>query len=115
MFSLLLVFEKTIFQISDKMQNELLFFTIVHLRPWRIFDFFSVRSILNAPNEHQKHFFLTSGGATSENTTFGVHERKKNQSYTEKVNFSISFMIKNCKHSVYFNTSAITTETYRLF
>ena len=35
---------------------------------------------------------FTSGKATSENTTFGIHERNKNGTYKEKVKFSVSFM-----------------------
>ena len=38
------------------------------------------------------------GKATIENTTFGVHEWNKKQSFTEKVKFSISFLLKNCNN-----------------
>ena len=40
-----------------------------------------------------KRSIFTSGGATSENITFGVYEWNKNWSYTEKVKFSVSFML----------------------
>ena len=33
---------------------------------------------------------FTSGIATVENTTFGIHERNKNRPYTEKAKFSVS-------------------------
>ena len=48
-------------------------FLTERLLKYRIFDFFSVRSIFISPNGHQSSIF-TSGSATSENTTFGVHE-----------------------------------------
>ena len=54
---------------------------------------------------------FTSGEATSENTAFGVHESNKKQSFTEKVKFSISFLLKNCNNLVYSNASALRTET----
>ena len=44
------------------------------------------------PNEHKCSIF-TSGGATRENITSGVHVWNKNWSYTEKVKFSVSFML----------------------
>ena len=43
--------------------------------------FFGVRWSSVTPNEHQSSIF-TSGEATSENTTFGVHEQNKIQSFT---------------------------------
>ena len=36
-----------------------------------------------------KSSIFTSGGATSENTNFGVHEWNKNRSYTEKVKYPL--------------------------
>ena len=40
-----------------------------------------------------KSSIFTSGGGTSENITFSVHEWNKNWSYTEKVKFSFSFIL----------------------
>ena len=40
---------------------------------YRIFDFFSVRSIFISQNEHQKQYFQ-EWEAMSENNTFAVHE-----------------------------------------
>ena len=40
-----------------------------------------------------KGSIFTSGVATSDNTDFGVHEWNKIRSYTEKNQFSVSFML----------------------
>ena len=58
-----------------------------------------------------KSSIFMSGKATSENTAFCVHEWNKKWSYTEKVKFSISFMLEYCSYSVYFNASVHRTET----
>ena len=58
-----------------------------------------------------KSSIFTSGEATSENTAFSVHEKHKKRSFTEKVKFSISFLLENCNNLVYSNASAVRTET----
>ena len=40
-----------------------------------------------------KGSIFTSGVATGDNTDFGVHEWNKIRSYTEKIKFSVSFML----------------------
>ena len=47
-----------------------------------------------------KSIFFTRG-ATNENITVGVYEWNINRSKTEKVKFSVSFMLKNCNNLVY--------------
>ena len=59
---------------------------------------------------NNKSSIFTSGEATSENTAFGVQERNKKRSFTEKVKFSISFLLKNCNNLVYSKASAFRTE-----
>ena len=45
---------------------------------------------------NNKSSIFTSGEATSEKTAFGVHEGNEKRFFTEKVKFSISFLLKNC-------------------
>ena len=71
--------------------------------------FFSVRSNFISLNERQSSIF-TSGVATSEKITFIVHECNKIRSYTDKIKFPVSYMVKNCSNSARFNAPAITTE-----
>ena len=40
-----------------------------------------------------KSSIFMSGVATSDNTTFGVHNWNKIRSYTERIKFSVSFML----------------------
>ena len=57
-----------------------------------------------------KSSIYTSGITMRENTTFDVHEWNKIWSYTEKIKFSVSYMLQNCINSAHFNVSPTTTE-----
>ena len=53
-----------------------------------------------------KSCIFTSGEeATSENTAFGVLERNKFQSYTGKIKYSVSFMLKCGKINLFQSVS----------
>ena len=54
---------------------------------------FSVEDRFLFPRMNTKSSIFTNGGATSENITFYVREWNKNWSYTERVKFSVSFML----------------------
>ena len=59
----------------------------------RIFEFFSVRSNFYFTEWTLQTVFSRVAVATNENTDCGVHECNKIQSYTEKLKFSVSFML----------------------
>ena len=59
---------------------------------------------------------FTRGSATRENTTFGVHSVKKNQSYTEKVKYPL--FIPSSEFNAYLKQIKVvlsTVKKYRIF
>ena len=60
---------------------------------------------------NNKSSILTTGEATSENTTLVFMSEIKNGLSLKKVKVSISFLLKNCNNLVYSNVSAFRMET----